>query len=215
MSPRRGIFVCVLATRLRIEPADDHRLLIVDDELRLGGALRERDDAERADRRLPGHVADLLGHLEAYFVESLRCGTILTWCRRPAAAPSRRSRRSLRARRAPRRPPRPPRRGARRCPPTFVCSGMFWPTLISAGMLSVARMCGVDRMSASFVLASALISTPNAGIEMPVPRRFSVPGDAGTADAERERIERSVGRAREQNCLERIQAAVEESSVRC
>ncbi len=64
-------------------------------------------------------------------------------------------------------------------PPTFVCSGMFWPTLISAGMLSVARMWGVERMSASFVEASALMSTPKAGIEMPVPRRFSLPESAG------------------------------------
>ena len=62
----------------------------------------------------------------------------------------RRGRRARRARRAPRRAAAPA--SAPKPPPTFVCSGMFWPTLISAGMLSVARMCGVERMSASSVL---------------------------------------------------------------
>ena len=155
MSPRSGIFVSVRATRLRIEAADDDRLLILDDELRLRRALRERDGAERADGCWPS--TSLISSVTSRRTssESLRCGMILTlvpmsWrgAAPPPKPPSPPSAPSAPAAPAARRPgpARPPK------PPTFVCSGMFWPTLISAGMLSVARMCGVERMSASLVL---------------------------------------------------------------
>src|SRR5207302_758096 len=49
------------------EAADDDRLLILHDELRLRGALGDRDRAERsAERR--ALLADLLGDVEAYLV---------------------------------------------------------------------------------------------------------------------------------------------------
>ena len=54
MSPSSGIFVVGARDAVSHEAADDDRLLIVDDELRLRGALRERDGAERALRAAPG-----------------------------------------------------------------------------------------------------------------------------------------------------------------
>src|ERR1019366_5815973 len=56
-------------------------------------------------------------------------------------------------------------------------------------MLSVARMCGVERMSESFVDARALMRMPNA---------------------EGEGVERGVGRARNPDRTERVEAAVVE-----
>jgi hypothetical protein len=56
---------------------------------------------------------------------------------------------------------------------------MFWPMEISAGTLSVARMCGVASTLESPSLARACMTTPSAGMEMPVPKRFSAPSIAG------------------------------------
>ena len=50
------------------ETADDDRLLILHDQLRLGRALGERNDAERPDGLLTRHVTDLFGHLETNLV---------------------------------------------------------------------------------------------------------------------------------------------------
>ncbi len=61
-------------------------------------------------------------------------------------------------------------------PPMLVWRGTFCPTLMSAGELSVAMMCGVESTLASPVEARALRVTPKAGIDTPMPgMRFCEP----------------------------------------
>ncbi len=107
--PGAGSSCPVLLHAAAHEPADDHRLLILDDELSLRRSLRERYGAERADRLQPGRIADLLGDLEAHLVgvvevrHDLHLGADVLPRRRPEPA-SKRTKRTERAGRRTRRP---------------------------------------------------------------------------------------------------------------
>ena len=145
------------------QAADDHGLLIAHHELGLaracGRSKRRRGRPIRSARRPTRSPAQISRRISLL---SLMCGVIVTvvptsW--RGTAPPK------------PPRPPRPPSareaggwrprlglRGRQRAREVAepaaaarpeVCSGTFWPTLISASTLSVAIRCGVDRMLAS------------------------------------------------------------------
>ena len=67
----------------------------------------------------------------------------------------------------------------------LVWSGMFCPIEISAGMLSVARMCGVASTFESPSLAMACMTMPRAGMERPVPAASIVGPRTPSASASR------------------------------
>ena len=150
MSPSTGTFSRVVVYCVAHQAADDDRLLIGDDQRRVGRALGDRNRAELADGA-PGAL-DLLLDLEAHLVRLVDVGRDLdlvadVLARRAEAAekpPKQRARATRWRRRAAR-----PWRGRPCPPPTLVCSGMFSPMLISAATLSVAMMCGV---ASTFVL---------------------------------------------------------------